>query len=412
MVPGGALPSIRSLASQSGVSPGTVSLAYRVLKERGIIATSRGRRARITERPAIPSRLNPPLPPNVRDLRTSSPDPALLPDVGSFLTPDLYRPQLYDAPSVEPSLAEVMEEEFRRDGIHGPLSAVNGALDGLERILATLLRPGDTVLVEDPLWTASLSLLRVMGLNLLPVPVDDQGMRPAQLRGALASRSCAAAVLTPRAQNPYGSALSAPRAAELREILDEQPDLIVIEDDHASYIAGAPPATVTMGRRHWAVIRSMSKALGPDLRVAVMASDPETADRVQGRLTLGPGWVSYLAQRLVATILVDPDTREKIAHAEQTYTRRRRTFVDALASHGIHSVGHSGLNVLVPVPEEAELAGYLLSQGWAVRSGESFRLASNPFLRVTVSTLEKDEAQDLAGAFAVGMRPSGYRVAT
>ncbi|MBO1751117.1 aminotransferase class I/II-fold pyridoxal phosphate-dependent enzyme [Actinotalea sp. BY-33] len=397
---GDPLPSIRNIADTCGVSPGTAALAYRSLRERGIITSGHGRRSRVADRPPLPRQVRLPLPPGVHDLSTSSPDPGLLPDVGGFLSREVYGDTLYDTEPVEASFRTVMAAQFAADGIHGELSAVNGALDGLERVLAARLRPGDAVLVEDPQWVSSLALFRVLGLEVVPVAVDERGMRPEALAEAIRSRHCSAIVVTPRAQNPYGSAFTTERAEDLRRVLATAPELMVIEDDHASLIAGAPPTTLTTGREQWAVIRSMSKALGPDLRVAIMASDDETADRVQGRLMLGPGWVSHLAQRLVATVLNDPGARQQVAEAERTYTRRREALVSGLAEHGIPSTGRSGLNVLVPVPEESALASYLLTQGWAVRSGESFRLRSEPFLRVAVATLTEEEAPELAAAFA------------
>jgi len=234
----------------------------------------------------------------------------------------------------------------------------------------------------------------------VPVEVDDEGMRPEALRAALASRHCSALVLTPRAQNPYGSALTTRRVAELRDVLQPHPDLLLVEDDHASLIAGAPAATLTAGRSKWAVIRSMSKALGPDLRLAVVASDPETADRVQGRMLLGPGWVSHLLQRLVAAVLRDGVAVRAVADAEATYARRREALKAALGRRGIPAVGASGLNVLVPVQDEAALTGHLLARGWAVRSGEAFRLRTAPFVRVCTAALEETEAEALATVFA------------
>ncbi len=386
-----------------------MALAYRSLRERGVVTTAHGRRARIADRPALPRPLRVPLPPGVQDLSTSSPAPDLLPDIAAHLTPNLYEPLLYDGPPVEPHLAEIMRDQFATDGIDGVLTAVNGALDGMERILSTWLRPGDAVLVEDPQWVSSLALFSVLGLDIVPVAVDDEGMIPARLREALASRRCSALVLTPRAQNPSGAALSAERAEILRGEIAAYPDLLVIEDDHAGLIAGAPARTVTTGRRAWAVIRSMSKALGPDLRVAIMASDADTADRVQGRLLIGPGWVSHFSQRLVSAVLADPEARSAVGHAERTYTLRREALIDALATRGIASRGRSGLNVLVPAPEEAPLAAFLLSRGWAVRSGEAFRLGSRPFLRVSIATLDSERAPELADAFAEAMRPGDRR---
>lgn len=406
---GSELPSIRALADDIGVSPGTVALAFRQLRERGVITSAHGRRSRVAERPPIPRPLRLPLPDGVRDVSTSSPDPALLPDVGAFLEPGIYEPRLYNTTPLDDSLAEVMSAQFAADGIRGRLTVVNGALDGMERILATHLRPGDAVIVEDPQWVSSLSLFRVLGLEVVPVPIDDEGMQPAALADALDSRRISALILTPRAQNPFGSALSGERAEQLRAIIADHPGIIVIEDDHASLIAGAPAQTLTTGRGKWAVIRSMSKALGPDLRLAVVSSDADTADRVEGRLQLGPGWVSHLTQRLVAAALSDGAAQKRIAAAERVYAERRSAFAAALSNLGIPSSARSGMNVLIPVPEESTLAGFLLTRGWAVRTGEAFRLRTRPFIRVTTAALDPADGAALANEIALAMNPARFR---
>ena len=406
---GSELPSIRSLADDIGVSPGTVALAFRQLRERGVITSAHGRRSRVAERPPIPRPLRLPLPEGVRDLSTSSPDPTLLPDAGAFLTSDLYEPRLYNTSALNEGLAEVMTTQFAADGIRGRLTIVNGALDGLERILATHLRPGDAVIVEDPQWVSSLSLFRVLGLEIVPVAIDDEGMRPAALAEALESRRISALILTPRAQNPFGSALSAERAEQLRAIIADYPKVIVVEDDHASLIAGAPAMTLTTDRIKWAVIRSMSKALGPDLRVAAIISDADTADRVEGRLQLGPGWVSHLTQRLVTAVLSDDAALRQIAVAERTYAERRVAFASALEDRGIPSFARSGMNVLIPVPEESTLAAFLLTRGWAVRTGEAFRLRTRPFIRVTTAALTTEDGTALADDLALTLSGERYR---
>lgn len=389
------------MSETSGLSPGTAALAFRMLRERGVIASTHGRRSRVAQLPALPRPVGGPgLPRGVRDLATASPDPLLLPDIGDLLTPGLYEPALYDSESVHPALAEVMRPQFAADGIAGQLTATNGALDAMERILAATVRPGEAVIVEDPQWVSSLSLLRVLQLDVVPVPVDDDGLDPDALARALASRHCTALILTPRAQNPRGSAMSEQRAAALRATIEHHPDLMVIEDDHAAPIAGVPAATVTTSRRRWVVIRSMSKALGPDLRVAVVASDQDTADRVQGRMLLGPGWVSHLTQRLVATALSDERSVRTVREATEVYRQRRVALIDALGEHGIAAHGASGLNVLVEVHEEAAVTAHLMTKGWAVRPGEAFRLHTAPFVRITTARLDVTEATRLAADVA------------
>src|SRR5262249_28235576 len=97
-----------------------------------------------------------------------------------------------------------------------------------------------------------------------------------------------AIILTPRAQNPTGAAVTTRRARRLRAILRTRPELLLVEDDHAGRIAGAPYVTlVEPSRGRWAVVRSVSKPLGPDLRLAMIAGDAETIAALERRQTIG-----------------------------------------------------------------------------------------------------------------------------
>ncbi len=282
---------------------------------------------------------------------------------------------------------------------------VGGAMDGIERVLGAHLRPGDRVAVEDPGYTAVLDLVRAMGLEPVGVRIDERGMLPDRL-GATLSSGAAALILTPRAQNPTGAALDAERAGELGAALDAYPDLAVVEDDHAGPVAGTPYRTVTAGRLRWAVIRSVSKSLGPDLRLAVLAADPVTLTRVEGRQRLGTGWVSGVLQQLVADLWADPAVTRQLAEVAATYTQRREALVAALAMHEIAATGRSGLNVWVPVAEEAPVSAGLFQAGWAVQPGHPYRLATPPAVRISAATLLPDEAVHVAAALAAALVPT------
>ena len=222
-----------------------------------------------------------------------------------------------------------------------------GALDGIERVLATWLTPSDRVIVEDPGHAVTFDLLAAMGYTAVPVPVDELGIRPAELAAALA-RGAGALIVTPRAQAATGAAWDADRAAAIAETLRRYPSLGVIEDDHAGPVAGAPAFTACGGRGRWVTIRSVSKSLGPDLRLAVVAGDEATVARVAGRQALGTGWVSYQLQDLVADLWADPSVPRALASAARVYAGRGEALRAALREHGISATGRSGLHLLGP----------------------------------------------------------------
>lgn len=396
VMPGQTLPPIRSLAAHLGVSPTTVAAAYRQLARRGIVRGAGRAGTRVRANPPGLAHLHTEVPAGVRDLRGGGPDPALLPP----LPPLVASNRLYGEPAVSPRLATVAVDRLACEGIDAShLAVVAGALDGVERVLGAWLRPGDRVAVEDPGYSAALDLLAALDLEVVPVAIDARGALPESLADAL-TRGVQAVLLTPRAQNPSGTAWDGPRAADLAAVLAGHPEALLVEDDHAGPAAGVAARTLSRPRVRWATIRSVSKWLGPDLRLAVVAGDAMTVARVERRQALGPGWVSYVLQDVVAGLWADPATTGLLARAATIYAARRAALHRALELHDLHATGSSGLTAWVSVADEHGVLAALLHQGWAVSPGEHFRIASAPGIRIAFSTLDEAEAPAFARALA------------
>ncbi|MCH0566788.1 MULTISPECIES: aminotransferase class I/II-fold pyridoxal phosphate-dependent enzyme [unclassified Streptomyces] len=411
--PGEPLPPLRELAVHLGVNPNTVAAAYRTLRERGVIETAGRRGSRVRPRPATTGReyIAVEVTEGVRDVSTGNPDPALLPPLGPAFAEAAGQgdrePVLYGAAAVEPDLARLARAEMDADGVpDGPLAVASGSLDAIERVLAAHLRPGDTVAVEDPGWGSLLDLVPALGLRTAAVGVDDEGPLPEDVRRALTG-GARALVVTDRAQNPTGAAVSTARARALRAVLRDHPDVLLVEDDHGHRIVDVPLHPLAGTTRNWAVVRSVAKAYGPDLRLAVLAGDDVTLDRVRGRQRLGPGWVSRIAQRAVVRLWAEGAVDARAVAAE--YGRRREALIGALARRGVAAHGRSGLNVWIPVPDETGAVARLLQAGWAVAPGARFRIGAPPGIRVTVATLPDAEAEPLAEAIAAALGPGAER---
>jgi len=375
------------------VSPATVAAAYRTLRQRGLV-TAQGRRGTLVAgAPPLRVRGARPLPPHARDLASGNPDPALLP----ALVPFEPSHKLYGGPAKLDALVELAETDFAGDGIRGELAVVGGALDGIERVLQAELRHGDRVVLEDPTWPRIADLVHALGLQAEPARVDEHGLVPAELERAL-GRGARAVIVTPRGQNPTGAFVDEERGRDLREVLARHPEVLVVEDDYVAAVAGGPYVSLHDASLRWVVIRSLSKVLGPDLRIALMAGDERTIGRVEGRQLLGPGWVSHLLQQAAAELWSSASTKKLLAQATRVYAERRQALVDALAERGIQAQGNSGLGIWVPVDEEAPMVQQLLDHGWAVSPGERFRFRTPPGIRVTTAALEPAEARELATA--------------
>ncbi|MCH0543131.1 aminotransferase class I/II-fold pyridoxal phosphate-dependent enzyme [Streptomyces sp. MUM 203J] len=413
--PGDALPPVRRLAEYLGVSPGTVATAYKELRRRGVVVT-RGRGGTVIA--AVPSvasvgsvasRRPPRVPDGLRDLAAGHPDPAFLPDLPPPARQSPGARSHRTTPRL-PQLEGTVREWLAADGVPAAhLTFAHGALDLVARLLTTELRPGDAVAMEDPGYHHLLDLVQALGLRTLPVAVDDEGVRPDALQGALRA-GARAVVCSPRAQNPYGGCFSAGRRDELTAVLADRPDVLVVENDNAAAIAGAPLHSLTSpdGRRpaRWAHVRTVTKYLGTDLRWAAAACDAMTLARHDGLLLLTSGWVSHLLQDTVHGLLTDPAARDRVRRARDVYGERRNALRDALAARGVPSHGESGMNVWVPVRDESAVVNGLRTRGWWVAAGARFRIAAGPGVRITTAALPAADAQRLAADFAAVLHES------
>jgi DNA-binding transcriptional MocR family regulator len=406
--PGDPLPSVRSLADRLGVNRNTVVAAYRQLTQAGVVVTRGRGGTRVADRSAVAQEGFAP-DSVLRDVGTGNPDPALIPDVSRALAGVAGRPVLYGEPVIDPDLenwardwmADAPAEEFS-------LTITSGAADAVERLLASALTREDGVALEDPCFLTSIHTVRVGGYRPVAVPVDEEGMTVAGLRAAL-DDGVRAVVCTPRAQNPTGASVSARRAAELRAVLAEHPYVLVIEDDHFSMLSREPfHSIIGPAHRRWALVRSVSKFLGPDMCLAVTASDAETADRLAMRLTPGTTWVSHLLQRLTLTLASDPAVLAEIERAGAHYAARNADFANRLTARGIPASSGDGLNLWVslPVPARA-VADRLMRRGWLARSGDDFALGDDgpsQRLRLTTHDLADADAEQLADDIAAAVQ--------
>ncbi|MGH9135533.1 MAG: PLP-dependent aminotransferase family protein [Acidimicrobiales bacterium] len=403
------LPTVRELSRRLGVSPTTVSEAWRSLADVGAIET-RGRNGTFVRTPTGPGG-----PRRYRqvtegpghfalDLSTGTPDPELLPDLAPIIA-RVGRQTLTSSYLDNPVLPE-LEEELRATWPFPPeaLTVVDGALDAIDRVVAVALRLGDRVVVEHPTFPPMLDLLERLSCHVASVDVDDAGMNVEQLRSALAGGPPAAVLLQPRAQNPAGVAMSERRAKEIAELLRPVPTL-VIEDDHANNISSAPLVSVGQWLPERTVhIRSFSKSHGPDLRLGAVGGAGNVVRAVENRRLLGPGWSSRILQSVLLDLLRDPSTDDTLAAARAAYTDRRRAVSRILARHGVDVTGTDGINLWMAVGDERSAVVALAARGIGVAPGHPFLARpDDDHIRVTVGLLGNpaqlnDVAEHLAAA--------------
>ena len=393
------LPTVRQLSRSLGVSPTTVGEAWKTLADVGAIETL-GRNGTVVRQPTGPGG-----PRRYRriaadsdhrghfalDLSTGTPDSSLLPDLSGALAHVSTRTltsSYLDQP-VLPELEEALRERW--PFVPEEITVVDGAMDALDRIAQVVVRLGDRVIVEHPTFPPLLDLLEQIGVEVIGVPTDDEGIEIDGLTDAL-RRSPTALFLQPRAQNPTGVNMSASRAravARAIEASDVAESITIIEDDHAGDIASGDLNSI--GRHlpgRTVHIRSYSKSHGPDLRLAAVGGAGDVISRAANRRLLGPGWSSRILQAVLLELLDDERTLNTLRESRDEYARRRRTVVEILSERNVRTTGTDGINLWMWVADERSALLALAAQGIGAAPGEPFMVLEHPdALRVTVGLL-------------------------
>jgi DNA-binding transcriptional MocR family regulator len=343
------------------------------------------------------------------DLSTGTPDPELLPSIGSILR-TLGAEQIVTSYLDRPVLEELENDLLERWPFTPErLTVVNGALDALDRLVSSLVGMGDRVVVENPTFAPIGDLVEKAGAEVIGVRLDDEGIDVDDLAGALTRRP-SLLIMQPRAHNPTGVSMTSDRAADLAQLLEDT-DTMIIEDDHSGAVAGAELHTLGSYLPHRVVhVHSFSKAYGPDLRLAAVGGAALPIDDLVRRRQLGPSWSSRLLQAILHRLLTDPGVDAVLATAAGAYAERRSRLTRALEGRGIEVGGGSGLNLWLPVYDEQWAQVALASRGIGAAPGSPFQIgaADGPHLRITTARV-RDGFDELAEHLADAALAAGGR---
>lgn len=308
-----------------------------------------------------------------------------------------------------PPLREVLAAENAAQP--DQILVTNGSLQGFVFLLETLLEPGDLVAVESPTYDRALLQLRLHGMDVLPIPVDDDGMDVAALGKACAAGRVPKLIYTiPNFQNPSGATLSAQRRRELVEVC-ERHDILILEDDPYGRLRfeGEPiPGLATIAPPGRVIFTSsFSKTVAPGLRVGYLVSPADLAGRLAAaasRTYISP---ALLSEAAIHQLIIGGHLEPNIARVTGLMRERRDAMTSGMRHmpDGTRAVPPSGgFFYWLTLPEglsaddlfdEAAEAGiaYVKGSDCVVEGGErTLRLAYSG-----VSPAEIEEGMDRLG---------------
>ena len=215
----------------------------------------------------------------------------------------------------------------------GQVFVVHGTQQAIDVVSRLLVREGDELLIENPGYRKAQSAFRAAGAKLVPMAVDEHGMRTDTLRRHPQARL---AYVTPSHQFPMGVTLSLERRIALLEWASKS-NAYLMEDDYDSeyrYV-GRPLASLQGLDPNERVIYtgSFSKTVLPSLSCAYLVVPSALVDRVKQMLTLSTRPPATLDQTVLCDFLSQGHFARHLRRMRKIYELRRTAFVESAEKH-------------------------------------------------------------------------------
>ncbi|MFD5588927.1 PLP-dependent aminotransferase family protein [Streptomyces sp. NPDC127063] len=350
LAPGTRLPPYRSLAADLGLARNTVADAYAELVAEGWLTARQGSGTRVAERarllrdtPRVPRTSPPRARGPLHDLRQGTPDASAFPRTAWVAS---YRRAVQRAPREVFGPGDPAGRVELRQALTEYLARARGVRTDPDRVvvcsgfahaLRLLFAPGTGVL-RGPLAVEAYGLgfhrelLKAAGVRTVPLPLDEEGARVAELGRERA------VLLTPAHQFPTGGPLHAARRAAVVDWARARGGVIIEDDYDGEFRYDRKPVGALQGLDPEQVIHvgSVSKSLTPALRLGWMVLPERYVDGVLAAKGEREGWAGALEQLALADFLACGSYDRHVRRMRQHYRGRRDRLVAALAAHAPH----------------------------------------------------------------------------
>lgn len=235
------------------------------------------------------------------------------------------------------ALSGFLEAEYGRPAPAETLFLTAGNSQALDFVCSRFTQPGDVVFVEDPSYFLAFQILRDHGLEVVGIPVDEDGLDVNYLETALKQHRPRLVYTIPSYQNPTGRTMT-PERRERLVALSREHDFVIAADEvyQMLYFADPPPPAIGTYAEQGNVLSlgSFSKILAPGMRLGWIQTDARHMDRLlsSGVVNSG-GCFNHYASHMVRHLIEAGQLSAFIEQLRASYRSRVRTMDRALQEH-------------------------------------------------------------------------------
>lgn len=422
--PGARLPSIRKLATEHGISRFPVIEAYDRLVSQGLLDSRQGSGFYVADSEATgrggKGWSDPSLAEDYSDhVREQFSHPSAMHDLGGGFVPETWRDLEgltqairyvsrnsieslvhYAAPLGHPDLRRHMLTRMRQLGIEVELPQIlmtSGTSQALDLVVRHLLRPGDTVFVEDPGYFNLFGLLRMHGVRLVGVPMTPTGPDPDVTESLLREHRPKLFFTNSVLQNPTGSTLSPQVAFRLLELARRHGFRFVEDDIFRDFQMQTTDRLATLDQLENVIyVGGFSKTISASLRVGYIMADKALIKDLMDVKVLTSLAGSHFAEEVVTTLL------ERGAYRK--YVERMRLRVREASANAVRTLTDSGWEVFCQpaggnflwartprIDDSRTLVTVAAQHGLTLAPGDYFRPGAEASAWVRINATSVDE---------------------
>jgi DNA-binding transcriptional MocR family regulator len=334
--PGDRLPPQRSFAYERGIAVSTASRVYTELLRRGLVVGEVGRGTFVAGETEAAAALSPEPPIARIDLEFNYP---MLPGQSAMIAKSLQalqRPEILDvilrpAPSTGTQAARISASSFfgRGGWIPNPDQIVftgNGR-QSIAAALAAVMPAGGRCGVEALTYPFVKGIAARLGITLVPLAMDEDGLRPDAVQKAHREARLSALYIQPVMHNPLGMTMPPTRRAELLRVVDRL-GLTVIEDAVYAFLDDIPPLAAEAPDA-CIVLDSLSKKVAPGLALGFISAPPALREGMMAAVRSG-GWTASGYTLAAGQRLIEDGTAAELTRLKRDDAVRRQQLAATL----------------------------------------------------------------------------------